>query len=166
VKKNKSTLIKLWIVAGLSLAAGLLLTVHSISELSRVTELLARKAADARELSALRLQAGRYQTLLEVFSHYPAMPTPFETLARSTLSGGAMTTRSTTTLPSVPGWIAKKVSVDFTDITGDDLGRILETAGAAQPPWGLVEATLFASPTAGRVAKATLVMESAERQEP
>ncbi len=166
MKKNKSTLIKLWIVAGLCLAAGLLLTVHSIGRLHRVTELLARKAADARELAGLRLQAGRYQTLLENYSRHPAMPTPFETLARSTRPGAAMTTRTTATLPSSPGWIANKVSVDFTDIAGDDLGRILEAAGAAQPPWVLVEATLFASPTAGRIAKAALVMESAERQEP
>jgi hypothetical protein len=166
VKKNKSTLIKLWMIAGLSLAAGLLLTVHSVIGLPRVTERLARKVADARELADLRLQAGHYQTLLDTHSRYPARPTPFETLAQSTLPGAALSTRNTATLPSVPGWIAKKVSVDFTGITGDDLGRILEATGAAQPPWGLVEATLFASPTAGRVAKANLVMVSAERQEP
>jgi len=163
VKRSNSTLIKLWIAASLSLAAGLLLTVRSLSGLPRTTELLARKVADSRDLTELRLQADRYQVLLEHYSCLPAMPTGFETLVRSTLPGAAMTTRATATLPSVPGWTVKKVSVDFTDITGEELGRMLEAGAAAQPPWSLVECTLFASPVAGRMAKASLVMETAGR---
>jgi hypothetical protein len=162
MEKNNSFPIALWILAGLSLVAGLLLSVNSLSTLSRTLELLERKAGDSRELATLQLQAARNQAILEQYSAAAAKPVPFETLASAAIPGVSMTTRTTATQPAVPGWTQQKISVDLTDINGSDLGKLLAAGAAAQPPWALVECTLFASPTAGRLAKATLVLETVE----
>ena len=42
-------------------------------------------------------------------------------------------------------------------------GKLLDAGVAANPPWTLLECTLFAAPTPGRVAKATLVFSTVER---
>jgi hypothetical protein len=153
----------LWSAAGLSLLAGLLLTARSLGGLDRTLEILSRKAADAGELAGLRKQAVRHQALLEATTRYPDTPQGLETLARATLPGQAMRILTTDLSPSVPGWTARKVSVEFNDIAGSDLGRLLDAGAAATPPWTLLECTLLASPTPGRIAKATLVLVTAER---
>lgn len=164
MERSNPRLIQLWSVAGLSLVAGLLLSVRTLGGLSRTTELLARKTADSRELASLRLQAERYQALLDQGARYPATPTSYEALVRSASPEASVVTRTTASRPSVPGWSTQKITVEITNITGDTLGKIVEAGSAAKPPWALVESTLFASPVAGRVAKATLVLESVERQ--
>ena len=163
MEKNSSSPLTLWILAGLSLVVGFLLSINSLSTLSRTLELLDRKAGDSGELATLQLQAARYQLLLEQYTASHSKPVPFETLARATIPGVSMTTRITATQPAVTGWTQQKISVELTDINGGDLGKILAAGAVAQPPWALVECTLFASPVAGRVAKATLVLETVER---
>ncbi len=163
MEKNSSSPITLWILAGFSLTAGILLSVNSLSTLPRTLELLERKAGDSRELATLQLQATRNQAIMEQYSASAVKPVPFETLASATIPGVSMTTRTTATQPAGPGWTQQKISVELTDINGGDLGKLLSAGAAAQPPWALVECTLFASPLAGRVAKATLVLETVER---
>ncbi len=163
MKKNNLPLIILWTTAGLALLAGLLLTVQSLNGITRIREILLKRANDARELAGMRLQANRYYSLLTTYAQYPASPVPLETLARTTLPAQPMRVLTTDITPSVPGWTAKKVSVEFTDISGTDLGKLFDAGATAHPPWTLIECTLFAGPTPGRVAKATLVFSTAER---
>lgn len=164
MKKNNSSLVILWGAAGLSLLAGIVLTIHSLSGIARSEELLSRKTEQVVELSAMRAQAVRYQSILKLYAGYPATPRKFSDLARTALPGSALTVLSSTTQPAVPGWTAQKISVELSDITGEDIGKLLDAGTAAKPPWALVECVFFASPTPGRIAKATLVMETAERQ--
>jgi len=163
VRKSNTPLILLWSTAGLSLLAGLLLTARSLGGLGRTTEILAKKADDARELAGLRERAARHQALLKAYAQYPTTPAGFEALERTTLPGQAMRILTTDVSPSVPGWTTRKVSVEINDIAGADLGRLLDAGAAATPPWTLLECTLFAAPTPGRVAKATLVFVTVER---
>lgn len=163
MKRNNATLVFLWILAGASLLLGLLLTAQSVGELARTTELWARKAQDHRELTRLAATEARYQAILGEFSHYPAGPVRIEELARDLLPGRSLTVRSTESRPAVPGWTLHKVNVDLTDLSGSELGRWLEAAAAAKPPWAVVECTLTAAPVQGRLAKAGLVMEAVER---
>ncbi len=163
MKKNNTPLIIVWGAAGLSLLAGLLLTVHSLNGISRTQEILLKKANDIRELAGMRSQANRYHALLTAAVQYPAGSIPLETLARTTVPAQSMRLLATDITPSVPGWTAKKVSVEFTDIAGTDLGKLLDAGAIANPPWTLLECTLFAAATPGRVAKATLVFSTVER---
>ncbi len=163
MKKNNTPLVILWNAAGLSLLAGLILTLHSLNGITRTREILSKKANDIRELVGLRTQANRYRSLLTATAQYPASPVPLETLARTALPSQPMRVLTTDITPSVTGWIAKKVSVEFNDIAGIDLGKLLDAGVAANPPWTLLECTLFAAPTPGRVAKATLVFSTVER---
>lgn len=164
VKKSNIPLMILWSSAGLYLLAGLLLTARSLGGLDRTLEILSRKAADAVELAGLRERAKRHQALLESYGRYPATAQGLEALARATLPGQALRILTTDISPSVPGWTARKVSVEFNDMAGTDLGRFLDAGAAATPPWTLLECTLLASPTPGRVAKATLVFVTVERR--
>jgi hypothetical protein len=163
VKKNNTPLIILWSAAGLSLLAGLVLTLHSLNGIGRVREILLKKADDSRELAGLRTQANRHHALLTAYTQYPASPVPFETLVRTTLPAQSMRLVTTDVTPSASGWTAKKVTVEFNDIDGADLGKLFDAGAKANPPWTLLECTLFAAPAPGRVAKATLVFSTVER---
>lgn len=161
--KRSNPLLILWSAAGISLLSGFLLTIHSVNGLRRTMEILSKKADDSAELARIRLQANRHRILLDTFAQYPAIPLRFEALVRDTLPGQPMATLGTDTSPAVQGWISRKISVEFNDIGGADLGRLLEAGSSAKPPWTLRECTLFAAPTPGRIAKATLVMGTVER---
>ncbi len=163
MKKNNTPLVILWSATGLSLLAGLILTIQSLNGINRSREILSKKATDIRELAGMRTQANRYHSLLMTAVQYPGSPVPFETLARTTLPAQPIRLLSTDITPSVSGWTAKKVSVEFNDITGSDLGKLLDAGTTATPPWTLIECTLFSAPTPGRLAKATLVFSTVER---
>lgn len=163
MKKSNTPLAILWSAAGLSLLAGLIMTINSLNGISRTLEILSKKTNDIRELVGMRTQATRYHSLLKATVQYPASPVPLETLVRTTLPAQPIRLLSTDITPSVSGWNAKKVSVEFNDIAGSDLGKLLDAGTTANPPWTLIECTLFAAPTEGRVAKATLVFSTVER---
>jgi len=163
VENNKSTMVTPWAAAGLALLAGVLLSIRSLNDLASLNEIGTRRTSAAHELSIMRIQAARHQSILAGYASQPAEPVPFETLVHSTLPGQAMTLLATGTFPSVQGWSGRKITVEFTDIAGEDLGKLLDAGAAAKPPWALVECTLFASPVQGRLSKATLVMETVER---
>lgn len=163
VKKSNSSLIRIWSAASLSLAAGLLLTLHSLSGIPRTTALWERKTSDIRSLADMRSLARRQQLLLTNYSRHPATATRLEDLTRIALPGHAITIRTMEILPSLPGWTTRKVTLELTNISGEDLGKWLDAATAAKPPWAPVECILSASSTPGHLAKASLVMETAER---
>ncbi|MEI8351254.1 MAG: hypothetical protein WCG36_02970 [bacterium] len=163
MEKNNSTLILLWSLAGLSLATGLLLTLRSLNAIPRTTELWERKAEDIKALTVLQTRASRNRAILDRYSRYPAVPVSLESLTQTTLPGRTLITRATESRPCVPGWSLRKVSVDLNDIEGEDLGKWLAAGAQASPPWALVECTLTAASTPGRLARATLVMETVER---
>lgn len=166
MQKNNSTLILLWSLAGVSLVAGLLLTVRSLGTIPRTLELWERKASDIKALYALQTQAERNRRILNGYSDYPSAPVSLETLTRTVLPDRGLTVRITESLPCVPGWTLRKVSVELTDIAGDDLEKWLQAGAAARPPWAVVECTLTAAPVPGRLSKAALVMETVERPSP
>jgi hypothetical protein len=163
VKKNNTPLIILWSAAGLSLLAGFLLTHHSLNGITRTREIFLKKTNDIRELAGMRTQANLHHSLLTAAVQYPPSPIPLETLARTTVPAQPMRLLTTGITPSVSGWTARKVSVEFNDIAGIDLGKLLDAGASANPPWTIIECTLFAAPTPGRVAKATLVFSTVER---
>ena len=163
MKKSNTPLAILWSAAGLSLLAGLILTINSLNGISRTREILSKKTHDIRELAGMRTQANRYHFLLKATVQYPASPVPLETLTRTTLPSQPMRLLSTDITPSVSGWTAKKVSVECNDIAGSDLGKLLDAGTTATPPWTLIECTLFSAPTPGHLAKATLVFSTVER---
>jgi hypothetical protein len=166
VKRDNASLITLWCAAGLVILTGAGLTVHSLTGLSRRQEIWKKKLDDTRELSVMRDATLRYHALLKQYAQYPAAPTRFEDLARTAVSGLNMSVLQTERRSATDGWTANRLSVELTDISGTDLGKILETGAATRPPWTLLECSLFASPTPGRLAKAKLVVESVERQDP
>jgi len=163
MKKNNSLLPALWSAAGLSLLIGLLLSIHTVGSIGRTTEIWQKKSGDLQELLALRKVAAERQNILKHYARFPAAPVPLETLARNAGPGLNPALRSTETHPTVPGWTARRINIGLNDMSGDDLGRFLEAASTATPPWALMACTLSASPTPGRLAKAELILETVER---
>lgn len=154
----------LWSAAGIALLAGILLTFNSLTGMNRTTEIMNKKTADAHDLAELQANADMHRAILRHYAQYQTAPIAFETLVKTMLPDRACSTRSTETLPTVPGWSARKISVGFSNISGAELGHLLETGANATPPWTLLECTLFASPTPGRLARAELVMGTVEQQ--
>ena len=154
----------LWSAAGIALLAGILLSFHSVGTMSRTNEILAKKASDATTLVGLQADAIRYRAIVQRYAQYPATPIPFEDVVKRTQANLPFATRSTETLPTISGWSARTVSVGFSNVSGTDLGRFLESGAAATPPWSLLECTLFASPTPGQLARAELAMGTVEQQ--
>lgn len=163
--KNSNPLILLRIAAGIAVLAGILLSIHSLSGLGRIREILDKKSGDSRELAGLRTTALRHQVILDAYAQYPAAPVRLETLVNSAIPAQSLRILSNGATRSMPGWTFRSVSLEFTDIAGADLGRFLDAGATARPPWALLECTLFAGTVPGRVSKATLVMESVERQQ-
>lgn len=166
MKKDNSILVTLWIAGGLSLLVGTAMTVHTFSGLSRWTEISNKKAEDARDLAAMRDVAAYYRMILKSYEQFKGTSTRFDALVRATVPAVNMVTRSTERQPAAGGWTAQRLSIEFTGIGGDELARILDAGAAENPPWTLLECSLFASPTPGRLAKAELVMGTVERQQP
>jgi hypothetical protein len=163
MKKNNTPLITLWIFAGLALLCGFLLSVRTLTGSKRISEIWTKKANDIRDMQALRSVAAEQRQILQQYAQFPAAPTQLEEIARTAVPGLNLVIRSTDKSPSVPGWTARKVSLNLADVSGDDLGRFLAAASSATPPWALLNCTLSASPTRGRLAKAELILVTVER---
>ena len=163
MKRDRTLLITVWSLAGASLVAGVALSLTTLASLGRTRDLWSRKAADASELAALKATADWYQAILDRYATLPARAEAFDSLARAACPGLSMTTITTATLPCVPGWTARKISVECNALGGEDLEKLLVAAAGARPPWALVEGTVFSATTPGRIAKATLVFETVER---
>lgn len=163
MKENNPSLTALWSAAIISALIGILLSFQALSDIGRKTEIWRKKTNDLQEIRAMCTVASAHRNLLKHYAKYPAAPAPLAELARQAVPGLNLTTRSTESHPSVSGWTARKVSLGLADITGNDLGRFLEAVSAASPPWAILDCTISASPTPGRLAKVELVLETVER---
>ncbi len=163
MKKNNLSLTILWSLAILALLTGLLLSIRVVGNIGHTTENWRKKNSELQDMMAMRATASEYRALLRYYSQYPASPPQLSDLAHTAVPGVTLTTRLTDTHPATPGWTARKVNIGITDIAGDDLGRFLEAASGSTPPWALLDCTLSASPTPGRLAKVELVLETVER---
>jgi hypothetical protein len=163
MKKNNHSLTALWSAAILAAIVGVILSIQSLRDIGRTTEIWHKKTNDLQEMLAMRTTAATHRNLLKLYAQYPASPAPLGELARVAVPGLMLTTRSTETHPSAPGWTSRKVSLGLADISGNDLGRFLEAVGTASPPWALLDCTITSSPTPGRLAKVELVLETVER---
>lgn len=163
MKNSKPILTLLWSAAILSLLAGLGLSLSSSRQIGPTKERWQKQAGQMQEMMALRAKAATHRELLNRYAQYPGTPPQLESVARHAVPGLNPATRSTEVQPSVAGWTARKVSVALSDISGDDLGRFLEEASRTTPPWALLDCTLSASATTGRLAKVEMTLVTVEK---
>ncbi|MEI7881106.1 MAG: hypothetical protein WCI95_09550 [bacterium] len=163
MKRNNHSLTALWSAAILAAIVGVVFSFQSLRDLGRTTEIWHKRTNDLQAMMTMRTTAATHRNLLELYAQYPAAPAPPGELARLAVPGLILTTRSTETHPSAPGWTARKVNLGLTDISGNDLGRFLEAVSTASPPWAILDCTVSASPTPGHLAKVELVLETVER---
>jgi hypothetical protein len=163
MKINNSSLTSLWSAAIIALLFGVLLSVRTLGDVRRTSEIWNKKTNDLHEMMAMRTIAAEHRRLLNHYDQYPAKSISLEELALAAVPGLKLITRSKETHPSVPGWTARKMSFGIVDISGDDLGRFLEATSAATPPWAVLDCTASASPAPGRLAKVEMVLETVEK---
>lgn len=163
MKNNNPILTLLWSAAMLSLIAGLALSLSALGKIGATKKLWRKKAGQLQEMMALRATAATHRALLNRYAEYPATPTPLEAVARQTVTRLNPVIRATEVHPSVPGWSTRKVNVGLNDISGDDLGRFLEAADRATPPWALLDCALASSATPGRLSKVEMTLATVER---
>jgi hypothetical protein len=162
--KNKPVgLIVLSVAAAVATLTGLIWTGQSLAHLGSTTELYRKKLSDIRELTSLQQTMQGYRLVLAAREQRTGSPAALPDLLRTTLPGREAAFREIDPLPTLPGWTARRMSVALTDISGDDLGRLLDEAARRQPPWSLLECTLLASPTPGRLAKVEWVLGMVEK---
>ena len=164
MKNSNITLISLWMLATLTLASGLMISLRTATQVTSTSELWQKKAADLQEMNRLRTIAADYRAILQLYSQYPATAPLLTELARDTIPGVNLTTRLTETYPAVPGWTTRKASIGLANVSGNELGRFLENLGKASPPWAILDCTLSSSPTPGQLAKVEMVLVTAERK--
>jgi hypothetical protein len=163
MKNNPLPLPALWTAVVVALLLSLLLSLRTVSDLGRTTELWKKKGHDLQDMTAMRAIAAKHRSVLKQYAQYPASPASLGELARRAVPGLNLITRTTETHPSMPGWTARKVNIGLVDLTGDEFGRFLEAVTTATPPWAILDCTLTASPAQGRLAKVELILETAER---
>jgi hypothetical protein len=163
MKDNPIRLILLRVAAGVAVLTGLVWSGQSLAHLGQTTDLYRKKISDIRELSTLRQTVLRYRHVLTDREQMAGPLTPLAEVLRTALPGRETAMHEIDPLPTLPGWTARRVSVALTDISGDDVGRLLNETARCRPPWSLLECTLLASPTRGRLAKAELVLGAVEK---
>ena len=136
----------------------LVMTVRTVTGLSQTAALYNRKTADLRTLAGLRQQTLQQRAIVAGHAEQAEAPAPLSVVLREALPGREAALRDLDPLPTLPGWAARRTRVTFTDIAGDEMGRFLDDAARRQPAWALLECTLVAAPTPGRLAKAELVL--------
>jgi hypothetical protein len=156
-------LIVLSVTAAVATLTGLIWTGQSLARLGPAAELYRKKVSDIRELTSLQQTLQDYRRVLAAREQMDGSPAALPDLLRTTLPGREAAFRELDPLPTLPGWTARRMSVALTDISGDDLGRLLAEVARRQPPWSLLECTLLASPTPGRLAKAEWVLGMVEK---
>lgn len=150
-------------VTALAGVIGLVMTVRTVAGLPQTTALYSRKAADLQTLAGLRQQALQHRALVAAYAQQAGVPVPLATVLREALPGRDATLRELDPPPTLPGWSARRTRVVFAGISGAEMGRFLDDAARRQPAWSLLECTLIAAPTPGRLAKADLVLGTVSR---
>lgn len=163
MKNKPASLIVLSVASAVAVVTSLIWTGQSLAHLGPTSELYRKKLSDIRELTALQQTMQGYRRLLAAREQKAGSPAALPNLLRETLPGREAAFREIDPLPTLPGWTARRMSVVLTDISGDDLGRLLNEAAKRQPPWSLLECTLLASPTPGRLAKVEWVLGMVEK---
>jgi hypothetical protein len=163
MKDKPLRLIVLSVAAVIAALTGLIWTAQSLVHLRQTTDLYRKKMSDIRELSGLRQTVLQHRRILAEREKMPGSPAPLPDVLQTALHGREAVCHEIAPLPTLPGWTARRVSVALSDISGDDLGRLFDEAAKRQPPWSLLECTLMASPTPGRLARVELVMGAVER---
>ena len=154
---DQRLLLVLRVTAALAIVTGL-----AMSGLQDASALYGRKMADARELAAMRQRAHDLRAIVAERTREAGPAATVSELLQAALPGHAAVTRELDPTPTLPGWTARRVSVALSDVTGDELGRLFQEA-AKRRSWALLECTLLASSTPGRLTKAELVLGTVER---
>ena len=163
MKDDRRLLVTLSVMAALAVLASLVLTVRSLTGLRRTTELCQKTSADIGELTALRQRSQQLNAIVAARETMTEPSIPISKLLQTALPVRTATSRELEPVSTVPGWTARRVSVVLTDVTGDELGNLFQEATRCQPPWAILDCTLFASPTPGRLTKAELTLGMVER---
>jgi hypothetical protein len=162
MKDKPAMLIVLCVAAIVAALTGTIWTARSLVQLPRDVVAYQKKVSDIRELSAMQRTVLGHRALLAERRRMEKTPISLSELVHDALPGKEAAIREMEATPTLPGWTARRASVALSDVSGDDLGRLLHDAANRQPPWSLLEGVLQASPTAGRLAKVELVFGSIE----
>ena len=158
--KEGRQLATVWVLAALLLVAGMLATlVHAW----RWPAQRARLEAIAEDQAAVLEAAARYgspQVLLRGLEPSPQDSDFADWLGQPALG---LQVEEAEEVVIAPGWTARRLRVSWQDRPLSQVSRILEQAGAARPPWRLVEAQLSASRAAANAGRGDLLLEHVER---
>ncbi len=162
---NRALSIQIWNgVAGVVLAAGVVLVAYTLSALPNELRKLERKTAD---LTALKQLAAADRTSRRALAPFEALanktPPALAGLAAQTLAGITPAIRQRESQAAANGWQARRAEVKC-DASPATLGAFLAAAEAVRPPWRLVEFDFVSGVTAPDTVRATLLLEALENK--
>lgn len=146
--------------------AALGVSLNTLLSAPRQREILARQAADLRQIQA---QSGRwvreeaYRDQLEALA--ARTPADLEDLAVRTLGSGAAKITPRPAQPAADGWQRREAAVELPAVAYSEAATFLAAAAAAEPPWRLREIDVRPAAEAGQGAW-SLVLETLEKKRP
>ena len=146
--------------------AALGVSLNTLLSAPRQREILARQAADLRQIQA---QSGRwvreeaYRDQLEALA--ARTPADLEDLAVRTLGSGAAKITPRPAQPAADGWQRREAAVELADVPYAEAAMFFAGLTEGLPAWRLREIELRPSAVAGRGAL-TLVVEALEQKQP
>jgi hypothetical protein len=145
-------------------AAGGVCALYALGSLSDDLRKLERKTAD---LATLRRLAADHRGTQQALAPFEALttkqPPSLTELAAKTLPGITPGFRQREGQGAANGWQARRVEVKV-DAPPAALGAFLAAAGAARPPWRLVEIDLVAGVPGPDTVRVTLLLEALEKK--
>ena len=154
----------LWIAAAVALAAGLALTVRTLSNLSDVSARYAKRVQDLRAVSALEEARRAQDAAVRCWAQTETAAPPLAEVLGRQCPGVVTNAINLEAVPSLPGWQVRRSAVTLTGTRYDRIAELEKAATASGPPWWvLAECVIEASDRPGIAARMELTFETAER---
>ena len=148
-------------------AAGMALSLYTLQSTPERLRAIERKTADLASLQDAQRQSGAEDEALAALEQLPStQPPPLADLARQAQITVPPDVRLRDSQAVMAGWSARSAEISWSAVRFTELGRFIQAAEAARPPWRLRECTLAPSERGEDRTRASLVMESLEKKRP
>jgi hypothetical protein len=152
---------RIWIAAGLSMLAGMLLTIHNLQGYRTTRDHAREYIGYLRQLNGVEKQMARQTLIRNQFNTLAGKsPRPLQLIVNTAEQGTDISIREQTSIPLEPGLSAQTAVLDASSLPYTTLSQLLQLAELDQPPWRLVGCTLKASSSASDSVQAKLIFEA------
>lgn len=161
--KDRAVRRYIWMAALLTLAAGFLLTVQTLRQISEANVAVRGKRKQWAELQRLDEERDSYSSALSAYGRIPGRrAVMLETVLSGALSGVEAEDTRENIRELADGWTLRRKEVILGDIPLTGIMTAIRQAEAQRPPWRLAECVISASPLTPGHGRVVLTFEVLE----